>query len=415
MNIWILNHYAITPDFPGGTRHFDFASELAGRGHSVTIFASSFHYLLFEEIKSYEKGKYIIENVRDNFDFVWVRTFSYRKNDWKRALNMLSYTWRAYKLIPGMVKNCKISGPDVIIGSTIHPFAALAALKLSRKYRVPFVFEIRDLWPQTMIDMGVWSENDLRSKFFKVFENKLVRNAKAIIALSPLTRNYLWEKYSYKEVFYIPNGVRIEAFLKPQNINLGDVFFEVIYAGGIDKVHGLGQLIKAAEILRERKIDAIKIKIFGEGKMKIEYMAETKNRGLDNIEWLSPIKQRKIPGILLQADTLFLSTAKVLYGSENKLFDYLAARKPIIVAAYAKHNNPIERLNCGISVPPDDPKALAEAIVKLYNMPNKEKEAMGKRGRKYVEKYHGIPVLVDKLEAVIKEVCGKEDNANQKK
>ena len=414
MNIWILNHYAVTPDFPGGTRHFDFANELVKRGHNVTIFASSFHYSLFKEIKSYENGKYMIESIRDNFNFVWVRTFPYRKNDWKRALNMLSYTWRVYKLIPGVVKNCKINRPDVIIGSTIHPFAALAALKLSQKYKVPFVLEIRDLWPQTVIDMGVWSENDLRSKFFKVFENKLVRNAKAIIVLSPLTGSYLWRKYSYKEVFYIPNGVRIEAFLKPQNINLDDIFFRVIYAGGIDKVHAVDKLIKAAEMLRKRKINAIKIKVFGEGKMKIKYMEETKNKRLDNIEWLSPIKKKEIPRILLQADTLFLSTAKVLYGSENKLFDYLAAGKPVIGAAYAKHNNPIEKLNCGISVPPDDPKALVEAIVKLYNMPKEEKEAMGRRGRKYVEKYHDIPVLVDKLEAVLEEVCGKEDNANQK-
>jgi len=408
MNIWILSHYAITPDLPGGTRHFDFGKELSRRGHNVTIFASSFHYSLLKEIKSHNNN-YLIENINNNFKFIWIKTFPYKKNNWRRVLNMLSYAWRVYKLSPVLVKNCKINKPDVVIGSTVHLFAALAALKLSQKYKVSFMFEIRDLWPQTMIDMGTWNDSDLRSKFFKALENKLVKSAKAIITLSPLTKDYLWRKYSYKKVFYIPNGVRIEAFSKSQNVSLSNTSFNIIYAGGIDKVHGLGKLIKAAEILRKRKVNVIKIKIIGDGKMKMKYMEETKNRGLDNIKWLSSVKKEDIPKIFLKADALFLSTAKVLYGSENKLFDYLAAGRPIVAAVYTRHNDPIERLNCGISVPSDDPRALAEAIIKLYNMPKEERQEMGKRGREYVEKYHNIPILVNKLERIFEEFLEKEE------
>jgi len=425
MNIWILNHYAITPDMPGGTRHYDFANELVKRGYNITIFASSFHYSLFKEVKSYKNSKYIIENIRDNFNFVWVKTFSYKKNNWKRALNMLSYAWRVYKLSPVLVKNGKINKPDVVIGSTVHPFAALAALRLSQKYKVPFIFEIRDLWPQTMIDMGVWSENDLRSKFFKFLENKLVKNAKAIIALSPLTKDYLWRKYSYKKVFYIPNGVNLSVFdnktsaaysLPVNNRTLQYLFklrnrkFIVMFTGAIVLSNNIDILIKAAKIIQDDiKNRDIQIVLVGEGQEKGKYESLIKKLKLNNITILDPVMKKFVPVLLKFADLLVHIQGKVFWGSTNKLFDYLASNKPIVISISVEHNNPVEKLDCGISVPPGNPKAIAEAIVKLYNMPKEERQAMGKRGRGYVEKYHSIPVLVDKLERVLKNFQNKSE------
>ncbi len=90
--IWIINHYAITPDTPGGTRHYDFGKELVRRGHRVVIFASSFPHYGEKKETRLENGKYYKIEQHEGIDFVWVRTFPYQANDWRRSLNMVSYS-----------------------------------------------------------------------------------------------------------------------------------------------------------------------------------------------------------------------------------------------------------------------------------------------------------------------------------
>lgn len=141
MNIWIFNHYAITPNLPGGIRHFDFEKKLVKRGYKVTIFASSFHHNLFKETKEYKKDKFIIEEY-EGVRFVWLETFPYSGNDWRRVINMLSYSIRAYKV----GRKLNIEKPDIIIGSSVLLFAVFIAYFLSKKYKTHFIMEVRDLW-----------------------------------------------------------------------------------------------------------------------------------------------------------------------------------------------------------------------------------------------------------------------------
>jgi len=149
MNIIIFNHHALSPSMGGATRHFDFAKELVKKGHKVCIVASSFHYASYKEMKSYEKGNYLSENI-DGVDFIWIKTRTYTGNGLGRVINMLEY----------MIKARKVNLPfhaDIIIGSSVHLFAVYAAYKLAKKLNIPFVMEVRDIWPQTLIDMGISS------------------------------------------------------------------------------------------------------------------------------------------------------------------------------------------------------------------------------------------------------------------
>ncbi|MFN3478658.1 MAG: glycosyltransferase WbuB, partial [bacterium] len=148
MNIWIFNHYAVTPNYPGGTRHFDFSKELIKKGHKVTIFASSFHYMLLEETKKYERN-FFIEEDYEGVKFVWIKTPAYKKSDWRRVINMLVYSFRAY--FAGKILGKK-EKPVAIIGSSVHLFAPLVAYFLSKFYKTRFILEIRDLWPKALID-----------------------------------------------------------------------------------------------------------------------------------------------------------------------------------------------------------------------------------------------------------------------
>lgn len=402
MNIWIFNHYALTPNLPGGTRHFDFGKELVKRGYKVTIFASSFHYSLLKETKEYKNIPYVIENY-DGIRFIWIKTFSYSKNDWRRVINMLSYSFRAYKI----GKSLDFERPDIIIGSSVHLFAVFTAYLLSKRYKVPFIMEVRDLWPQTLIDFGVskWHPFVI---ILGILERFLYEKATKIITLLPKAHEYIEHLGIPKEkIVWIPNGVNIERFnkIKDLEFNKNKKFFLVGYVGAIGKANNLDIAIKSAEILKD-KLPNIKFIFVGDGPEKERLINIVKNRKLDNVAFMDTIPKNSIFNIIQKIDILLfnLSNSPVFkYGiSSNKLFDYLASGKPIIFSSNSI-NNPVEEAKAGITVSPDDPEELANAIIKLYTMPEEERRKMGENGREYVKKYHSIPVLVDKLEEVIKD------------
>ena len=178
--VWILNHYAMTPEQGGGTRHYNFALELVQRGYKVYVFASEhIHNTDCIVLNNKEKGG---ETIIDGIHWVWIPTRHYTKNGIDRVLSMVDY----YLF---MVKKYRLyNRADVIIGSSVHPFACMAAIKISKKMNSKCISEIRDLWPQTLIDMGKLSKGNLVSiilyKLEKhiphtLFEQALVRNYNA--------------------------------------------------------------------------------------------------------------------------------------------------------------------------------------------------------------------------------------------
>ena len=418
--MWIFNHYAVTPDMSAGTRHYDFAKGLAGRGYKTTIFASSFLWGQRRELKLDKNEKHKVENF-DGLNFVWVKTFPYQKNDWRRIVNMVSYMNRAYWLgrkIAG--EACGIEKPDVIIGSSVHLFAVYTAYLLSKRYKVPFIMEVRDLWPQTLIDMGVSKWHPFIILLRKL-EKYLYKRADKIITVLGGADKYIESLgIKFNGTALVPNGVDLEGFnIKETNFKNQkplDSGFTVTYAGAIGKANNLDVVIKAAEILYKGHPD-IKFLFIGDGQEKTRLSRIVKEKHLNNVKFKDPVPRREIGGVLANADGLLfnLEDSPVFkYGiSSNKLFDYLASGKPVIFSCNAA-NNPVEEAKAGITVSPNNPEKLASSILKLYHMPKKQKEEMGKRGREYVEKYHSIPVLVDKLEEVIKKVCKEGKYADTK-
>jgi len=392
--IWLLNHYAITPNMPGGTRHYDFAKELIKRGYKVTIFASSFHYTQHKELKLKGDEKYKIENI-DGINFVWIKTFPYKKNDWQRVINMISYMHRAYWLgrkITDIDKNIK--KPYIILGSTVHLLAPLSAYWLSKYYKVKFIMEVRDLWPQTLIDFGKFKKNNIIIKILQSLEKFLYKKAQKIIVLLP------------KAEKYIPNGVDLIKFKNIEHINYNKKF-NLLYLGAHGIANALTTILDSVKIIQEKNYNNIKFIFVGDGSEKKNLIKYKNKLKLKNTEFYNPVPKMDIPSILTKVNTSVICQQNIKlykYGfSYNKLFDYMASAKPILLAGNPI-NNLIDISKCGITVPPENPEKMAEAIIKLYNMPPQERKKMGQRGREYVEKYHGIPVLVDKLEKVFKEV-----------
>ncbi|MGC9075047.1 MAG: glycosyltransferase family 4 protein, partial [Candidatus Bipolaricaulaceae bacterium] len=172
------------------------------------------------------------------------------------------------------------------------------------------------------------------------------------------------------------------------------------------QANALDVLIRAAKIVQDRSHRDIRFILVGDGPEKPTLMTLAQELGLHNVEFREPVPKAEISTVLYEADAFLVQlggTEVYRWGiSSNKLFDFMAAGKPIFSSAEAP-SNPVEEARCGFTVPPRDPQALADAVIKLYQMPKEEREAMGRRGREYVEKHHDIRKLAEKLEKVLVE------------
>jgi len=395
-NVWILNHAAVTPDMPGGTRHFNLGKELVRKGYTVTIFASSRRYGTRKDQKLKGEDVFRAENY-DDVRFIWIRTFPYSKNDWRRVLNWLSYMVRVIRIGTKLKEN-----PEVVIGSSVHLFSPLAAYVLSRIKKSRFFFEVRDLWPQSIIDIGSIPEYHPGIMFFRLLERFLYKKAEKIITLLPKAGEYIANiGIPKKKITWIPNGVNIACFT---DIPLGNrasfTKFVVMYLGSHGQANALDVVLDAAKIIQDRRVNEVQFIFVGDGPEKENLIKQSKLLNLRNVEFKNPVPKHIIPEIMSEADAFIyiLKDSPVFkYGvSPNKLFEYMAAWKPVIFACNSC-NNPIDEAKAGITTSPRHPELLADAVINLASLSFEERAEMGRRGRQYVEKNHDIRKLAETL------------------
>lgn len=408
-SLWILNHYAAAPDRPAGTRHYDLGSELAERGYEVTIFAAGFsHFTLREErLRGWQLFRtQWFGRVR----FVWIRTIAYQGNTALRLLNMLSYT------LTVLVVQLRFGRPKWVIGSSVHPFAALAGYLIARFRRATFLYEIRDLWPQTLIDMGALAEQSLAAKVLRYLERMLAERSAAVITLLPEIDRYLTARHiRAARVEYLPNGVLLSRddastpeWQIPKQLRdwLDEGRFVCAYVGVHGAANRLDVLLTTADWLRDRGDDRVRIALVGDGPEKQRLKAMAERLSLPNLAFLDPIPKSAVPSLLSHADATLFHLGKTdvfRYGiSSNKLFDYLASRKPVIFACKTRYD-PVAIAGAGISVPPEEPEALAHAMLALSTTPPSQLAEMGNRGRRYVENHHAIKKLGSQLDRLLKQ------------
>lgn len=402
MNIWVVNHYAIPPGRAGGTRHFTFARELQKRGHKVTIIASSFDHYVRQEVRLREGETYRLEEV-DGVPFFWIRTPPYSGNSPARVWNMVAFALR----LLGTANPALLGKPDVVWGSSPHLFAALAAERLARRCRTPFVLEVRDLWPQTLIDLGGFSPCHPFIQVLQTIERYLYRRSDRIISLLPLAHLHMAEKGADPaKIAWIPNGVDLSLVPPPTPPPpRADGVFTVMYAGAHGLANNLDLIVKAAAIVARKGWNSrIQFRLVGDGPEKPRLKQMAQEWGLENIWFEDAIPKQEVYNVLFSADAFVISlkdSRLFRWGvSPNKLFDYMASARPVIFAV-ATDSNPVADAGAGITVPPNDPAALAEAVIQLAQMSAHERWEMGLRGRRYVEEKHAFHRLTDKLEEVL--------------
>jgi UDP-N-acetylglucosamine:LPS N-acetylglucosamine transferase len=405
MRIWIINHYALTPKDAGGNRHFQFARQLIQRGHEVIIIASNYNHFSQRYIDSSIKIGEI--DITYDVPFMWIPTPSYSGNTIARFWNMFVFSLQLHR--KKFIK--KLFKPDVIIGSTPHIFSAFSAYYLSRRYKVPFILEVRDIWPDSLVDLGRFTKNHPLIKGMKHIEKYLYKKADKIISLLPMVEKYLSSfDINVNKVINIPNA--IDTHHIPENILLKNTDtvnkkFTVMYAGAHGLANDLETILAAANILQKKELkNNIQIYLVGAGPDKNRLQSIAEKEKLHMVKFIDAVPKREIYHVLEQADAylMLLKYSPIFrWGiSPNKLFDYLMMAKPIIFGVESPFN-PIKEYNAGISIPSSHPESLASAIYDLSVLPKKELYEMGQRGREFVLKNHNVLHLTNLLEDCIKQ------------
>ncbi|OJV58534.1 MAG: glycosyltransferase WbuB [Burkholderiales bacterium 68-10] len=408
-HVWILNHYAQEPGGAGGTRHFHLAEHLQAHGWQGTIIAASVDHASGQQRLAAHQAQRL--DTLQGVPFLWINTPGYRGNGGGRVRNMLAYTWAALR----RRTTAGLPRPDVVIGSSVHPFAAVAGALLARRYKVPFVFEVRDLWPQTLVDMGRLRDDAPATWVLRRLERWLYRRAARTVVLLPQAWQYIVPLGIAKErVVWIPNGVDLSLFPRAAPATQSqDGVFTLMYFGAHGQANGLDNVLQAMARLRQMPAGQhIRLRLIGDGPLKPALVAQAEALGLRNVVFEPPVPKAQIPALAAQADAFVIAVLDLpgLYRfgiSMNKLFDYLAAERPTVMASSAS-NNPIAEAGAGLTVAPGQPQALAEAIAQIAAMPLAERQRMGRAGREYVEQNHGFDQLAGRLAAVLDAVCAEQ-------
>lgn len=396
MNILLIHPYAGSLNHGMQYRPFYLANEWRKLGHKVTIVSASFSHVRSVQP---EITKSMTEEEIQGIRYVWLKTRKYNGNGAGRVWHMFEFCFKLHRLRNKIIQLYK---PDVVIASSPHPFSIFGAKAIARKSNAKLIFEVRDLWPLTLIELGGKSPWHPFIAFMQYAENYAYRVSDYVVSLLPLAHTYM-EKHGLNpsKFHYLPNGIVEEEWSDKeedapfagkevlQRLKAEGKFL-VGYAGAHGLANSLDSLIDSAKLLRNKSVAFI---LIGKGAVKKELQEKAADAGLTNILFLDSIPKASIPAFLNSMDALFVGLKNepfYRFGmSLNKLFDYMMATKPIIFAADVG-NDPVKEYSCGISVRPEDPAAIAEAIEKLKSLSADERLEMGRRGREAVLAEHNL-------------------------
>lgn len=398
VNILIINQYASTPRSGIGGRHFHLGQHLARMGHSVTIVAGGWHHLLLDHSDSGDET----EILEDRLTFVKIGLPRYAgAHSFRRILNWFLFAFKSLFILEHL-KKLGIGNPDYVIYSSPSPIGSLSAYLTAKRARAAFIFEVRDIWPLSLQVMGSFSRFNPLLMLMKGIEISSYRLSNLVISNLEGFKDYLTaNRYRHNGVSWIPNGVeQVDTEIRTSIVKTG--IFTVGYAGSLGLANSMDVLIKAAHLLSQRV--EIRFVIVGDGPVKGALEAMCADLKLTNVEFRSPIPKSEVPILLSEFDICFLSwrdSPLYTYGiAANKIFDYMAAGKPIL-QCYGGRYDPVTRHGAGVTVPPDDPIALAEAIERLCSATPEELQKLSANSYRAACDYFAYPNIARSLEAAL--------------
>jgi len=407
--LWIFNHYAIAPDQSGGTRHYDLARALTARGYDVTIVAAGVSHVTGQE-ERVPRGRLMATRVMEGVRFVWLRTPRYRGNGVGRVVNMAAYA------VMAVVSQFQLGRPDVVIGSSVHLLAPLAALGVARMRRARFVLEIRDPWPEALIAADVIDSGSPIARGLSRLARFLYRRAELVIVVTEGVANLLHEQGVGRDlILTIPHAVD---FAPPGGDDdpAGAGWWQVVqreraqagllvtYVGAHGRANDLDTPLRAARLLRQRGRDDIRLLFVGDGPERARL--ERESRDLPAVCFVGPVSKASVPRVLSQADVGLATLSRGFWDtgvSMNKVSDYFAAGVPVVMVGDPPVN-PVSASGGGVVVPFGDADALAEELAKLAGTDAADRRRVGQRGNAYARRHLSLSSLTDTLSAAIDHV-----------
>lgn len=405
--IWFIHPYGVTPEYPASTRHYYFGDELVKLGWDVVLWQSSF----INPTKAYHNGtKYRqlkIEKLSNGVNLAWLWGSPYFKNNIYRSLNMI--VWAVNLIVSGFLWGLLKKTPDIILVSSPHIFSAVSGRVLSRVFKKPLVLEVRDLWPDTLKDMGSLSDG-IMSRVLFYMEKRLYKESSHIIALTEGIKNRIVEKgVKPHKVTFLPNGIHLgssglsgagsskEDIRK--NLNLSDKFI-CIYAGAHGPSNALDSVVEAARLLDDENIVFLMV---GDGLERPALMDKARRLGLKNIVFQGPVPKCNVSEYIAASNICLLTLKNIPVfqtALPNKIFDYMYLDKPVICAVKGEVAELIEKNKLGIVVEPENPKELALAVLKLKGSAGFI-EQLGKGGYKLVTQEYSFEKLSFGLASIL--------------
>lgn len=393
MTILLINHYAGGPAYGMEHRPFYMAREWVRAGHDVTILAATHSHL---RTRQPLPGDETIAGIRYRF----VETPPYQGNGLGRVRNMLSFVTQIWREAGRLARELK---PERVIASSTYPLDVYPARRIARLAGAKLVYEVHDLWPLSPMELGNIPAWHPFIVVMQKAENDAYRSADRVVSMLPKAEAHMRAHGMAPSKFlYVPNGIDLQEW-EAASEALPETHREALealraqgrfivgYAGSHGVANALDTLLDAARLLDGQPVSLV---LVGQGPLKADL--QSRARGMDNVVFLPPVSKGAVPALLEAMDALYLGWNRVpLYRfgiSPNKLMDYMMAAKPIVHSVEAG-NDPVAESACGLTVAPEDPEAIAQAIRALREMEPAERAAMGARGRDFVRAHHDYRLL----------------------
>ncbi len=382
--IWYISKYVVPPDDTTiGGRGFLLMRELVKIGCDCLIITSdATEYCSVPDLQgSYE------EEIIDGVSLWWVRTFKYSgARSFKRILSWLHFEWRLAKM-----PKSKLAVPDAVIISSLSILTILNGFLLRKKFKCKLIFEIRDIWPLTLIHEGGYRKHNPLVWCLALIEKLGYKHSDLIVGTMPNLQQHVAEVLGFeKEVSCVPMGLDVDQIhdVLPLPRGFNETYslnkpFVVAHAGAIGVTNALETFFLCAESLVSSS--RIHFLVVGDGYLKAEYQKRFEH--LPNLTFAPKVPKKMVQSVLRECSLLYFATPKSLiwkYGqSLNKLVDYMLSGRPI-VGSYSGYPSMINQAGCGTCVDAEDPLALQSEIIRYSELSREELDSLGAAGKNWL-------------------------------
>jgi len=397
MHILLIHQAFASLEEPGGTRHYELARLLVAAGHRLTVIASPVSYITGARVSA----PHASSAEQDIPGLMILRASVYEahhRSFLHRILAFFTFMLSSFWL------GLRVPAVDVVWGTSPPIFQGVTAWVLARLKRARFLFEVRDLWPEFAVAVGVLKDRTL-IRLSEWLERLLYRKADCVMVNSPGFVEHV-RRRGARRIELVPNGADPSMFdvladgrAFRRQYGLGDLFV-ALYAGAHGMSNDLNVLVDAAQLLQGAPVHLV---LVGDGKEKAALMSRASALGLQNVTFLPSVPKKQMPEILAAADAGIailkpIEAYKTTY--PNKVFDYMAAGRPVLLVIDGVIRSVVESAQCGVFVQPGEARALADAIRSLAEDPQLARK-MGLAGKTYLEQNFSRDQIARKLLQVL--------------